>query len=154
MTRYAALVLCAAALLTTAGSALASGPPETIVLPPRTFAAVNPCTGEPHLVTIAETVRSHAFELADPARLHVNDRLTGTITTSDGFAGTIAEVGIDNGAWLSPEEESRGAFTAIVRGIARNGSGDAFAVRMVFHVTIVDGEPIVVTDQFRLECIG
>jgi hypothetical protein len=154
MARYATLVVCAAALLATGGSALANGPPETIVLPPRTFPAVNPCTGEPHLVTIAETLRSHAFELADPARLHVNDRLTGTITTSDGFTGTIAEVGIDNGAWLSGEEESRGAFTAVVHGIARNGSGDAFSVHSVFHVTIVDGEPSVVIDRFRLECIG
>jgi hypothetical protein len=150
MPRYATLVLCAAALLTATASALAGGPPETIVLPPRTFAAVNPCSGEPHLVTIAETVRSHEFELTDPARLHINDRLTGTITTNDGFTGTIAEVGTDNGAW----EEGNGEFGAVINGIARNDSGDAFSVHSVLHVTLVGDEPTADIDYFRLECLG
>lgn len=150
MRLHTVVAVFAAALLIGGGSALASSRPETVVLPPRTLAAVNPCTGQSHLVTIAETLSSHAFELANPARLHVNDRLTGTITTSDGFSGTIAEVGIDNGAW----EEGNGEFGAVINGVARNASGDAFSVHGVFHVTVVDGEPVVVIDRFRLECLG
>lgn len=154
MARYTAVILCVAAFLVGAGSAVASGPPETVVFPPRTFAALNPCSGAPHLVTIAQTMRLHEFEVADPARHHLNAAITGTITTSDGFTGKIAEVDIDNGAGLFDEEEGRGTFTAVVHGIARNGSGDGFSVHSVFHVTVIDGEAAVVVDRFRLECLG
>lgn len=142
-----------AAALAGGAAAPAAADIETVVLPPRTFAAVNPCTGEPHLVTIAQIRRSHSLELTDPARVHVNDRLAGTIVTSDGFSGTIAEVGIDNAGSPGGEDET-GAFGAVIHGIARDSSRLAFSVHAVLHVTVVDGEATVLVDNFRLDCLG
>src|SRR5215203_1328046 len=152
LTRAAATTAVAVALA--GGSAIpAAAATDTVVRPPRTFAAVNPCTGEDHLVTIAQTGSLHTFELSDPDRLHVNDRLTGTLTTTDGFSGTISEAGVDNTASPDSDEET-GAYGSVVFGIARNDSGLAFSVHGVFHVTVVDGESIVVVDNFRVDCLG
>jgi hypothetical protein len=154
MVKYAALAACTAALVTGAGSALAAGPPETVVLPTRTFADLNPCTGATHLVTIAQTMRFHEFELEDPARHHVNATLIGTITTDDGFSGWIRSAEIDNGAGLFDEAEGRGVLTVVVVGLARNDAGAAFAVHLVLHVTVVDGQATALVDRFRLQCLG
>jgi hypothetical protein len=100
----------------------------------------------------------HAVEACPDAGLPSTQQtastLAGTITTSDGYTGRITEVEVDNGAGLFDEEEGRGILTAVTNGMARNDSGDAFAVHLVIHVTLVDGEAVVVVDRFRLECIG
>jgi hypothetical protein len=154
MVKYAALAAFAAALVTGAGSALAASPPQTVVLPPRTFADLNPCTGATHLVTIAQTMRFHEFELEDPPRHHFNATFTGTVTTNDGFTGRIRSTEIDNGAGLVDEAEGQGVLTVAVVAVARNDSGDAFAVHQVLHMTVVDGEATAVVDRFRLQCLG
>jgi hypothetical protein len=154
MARYATLILCASALLAGGGSALANGPPETVTLDPIIFSDVNPCTGQTHIVTLSLTRRTHEFELTAPVRHHATVHLAGTIATSDEFSGRITEVEIDNGAGLFGGEEGRGIATAVTNGTARNDSGDAFTVHLVFHVTVVGGEPRVVVDRFRLECIA
>jgi hypothetical protein len=43
---------------------------------------------------------------------------------------------------------------AVTNGIARDDSGAGFSVHLLFHVTVVNGEPLVVVDRFRLECLG
>jgi hypothetical protein len=148
------LLLCAAALLAGGGSALANTAPETVTLDPIVFTDVNPCTGEAHIVTLTLTLRAHEFELTDPARHHGTTQLAGTIATSDGFSGRITEIEIDNGAGLFGEDEGRGMATAVTNGIARDDSGAGFSVHLLFHVTVVNGEPLVVVDRFRLECLG
>jgi hypothetical protein len=140
--------------LVASGSALASGPPETVTLDPIVFSDVNPCTEEMHTVALQLTLRAHEFELTDPARHHGTTLLAGTISTSDEFFGRITEVTVDNGAGLFSGDEGRGMATAVTNGIARNDSGDAFSVHLLFHVTVVNGEPTVVIDQFRLECLS
>jgi hypothetical protein len=154
MARYATLIVSIAVLLAGAGSALASGPPETVTLPPRVFTDVNPCTGDLHVVTLALTLRTHDFELTDPARHHGSSTLLGTIATSDGFVGRITQVAVDNGAGLFDEEEGRGILTLVTNGMARNDSGDAFSVHFLLHVTLVNGEPVVAFERFRLECLA
>jgi hypothetical protein len=153
MTKYAALLLCTGAVAL-AGPALASGPPQTVPLGPIVFTDVNPCTNAPQVVTLTATLRAHDFELADPARHHGNSTVAGTITTSSGYSGRITEVAVDNGAGLFDEEEDRGMLTLVSNGIARDESGDAFAVHFLLHVTLVDGEPVAVVERFRLECLG
>lgn len=154
MARFATLILFLGALLTGAGPALASEPPETVTLNPIVFNDINPCTNETHVVTLALTLRGHDFELTDPGRHHGTSTLAGTITTSSGFVGRITEIQVDNGAGLFGEEEGRGTLTFATNGMARNDSGDAFTVHLIFHITLVDDEAVAVVDRFRLECIG
>jgi hypothetical protein len=154
MKRLAILVVCVAALVAGSDSAPANGAQETVTLDPIVFTDVNPCTGEAHVVTLALTLRPHEFDVASPARHHGTTTLSGTITTSDGFIGRISEVEIDNGSGLFGQPEGRGLATALTNGTARNDSGDAFSVHLLFHVTVVAGEPTVVIEHFRLECLG
>jgi hypothetical protein len=154
MPKHLVSLLCAAALLAGAGSAVASGPPATATLPPIVFSDVNPCTGATQVVTIVWTVRFHDFELADPAMHHGVSKLEGSVTTSDGFAGRLTGIALDQGTGPFEEPEGRGTVTNVSHGILRNDSGAAFSVHTLLHVTIVDGEPRVVVERFRLECIG
>ena len=57
-----------------------------------------------------------------------------------------------NTAGLEGEEEG-GSATATTSGIARDANGQAFSVRALSHITVVDGEPIVETDVFEIRCL-
>jgi hypothetical protein len=125
-----------------------------VTLDPIVFTDLNPCTGKLHVVTLTLTLRAHEFELADPARHHGTTTLAGTITTSDWFSGRITEIEVDYGSGVFGQPEGRGMATAVTNGIAGNDSGDAFSVHLLFQVTVVNGEPTVLIDEFRLECLG
>lgn len=144
----AALLLVAAATAT----ATANGPPQIETAGPFTSTAVNPCTGELHEVTTFFTIRIHEFELADPARHHLNLVEEGTISTSDGFTGRLTNTLVLNTAGLEGEEEG-GTATATTSGIARDASGQAFRVRALSHITVVDDEVVVEMDVFELRCL-
>ena len=155
MARFATtLMLAVGMLLTGAGPAIASDPPETVALDPIVFTDINPCTGETHVVTLTLTLRSHVFELSDPERHHGTSTLAGTITTSSGFTGRIDQVLVDNGAGPFDGEGSPTIVTVVTNGMARNDAGDAFAVHLIFHLTFLDGEAVVVLDRLRLDCVG
>ena len=154
MTRYIIAILCAVALLGSGESVLAKSPPETITLDPVIFTDVNPCSGETHIVTLVWTVRYHDFELTDPARHHGVATLAGTITTNSGFTGRITQVDLYNGSGSVDAAGGADTWTNVTNGIARNDSGDMFAVHAALHVTVVDGEPRVTLENFRLECTG
>ena len=154
MTRYITPILCAVALLASGESALASSPPGAATLDPVVFSDINPCSGESHIVTLIWTLRYHDFELTDPARHHGVTKLAGTITTNTGFTGRITQIDVDNGSGPFEGLEGGGTRTIVTNGIARDDSGNVFSVHALLHVTVVDGDPRVILDRFRLECIG
>jgi len=155
MARFATtLILAVGVLLTGAGPALANDPPVTVALDPIVFTDINPCTNDTHVVTLTLTLRSHDFELSDPDRHHGTSMLAGSLTTNSGFAGRIDQVLVDNGAGPFDGEGSPTIVTVVTNGIARNDAGDAFAIHLIFHLTFLDDEAVVVLDRLRLDCIG
>ncbi len=145
-----------AVVLVAAGPAAAKGPPVVVTVPPFTFPDVNPCTGVPHDVTIALTLRIHEFELTDPERHHFNIQFYADIATSDGFSGRGTGPDIDNGAGLFGAETG-GMFTSIIAAQLRNPTtGQKFRVNGNFHFTDrdADGIPEAFVDHLVLDCLG
>ena len=101
-----------------------------------TFPDVNPCTGDPMMVTIAGTVRVHQHGTREVVH---GQR---TITTSDGFAGRGTESFVANG------RVERYSFSDMMA----NASGDRFRASGVFvyHVATDTGR----VDRFALTCLS
>jgi hypothetical protein len=100
------------------------------------FPDVNPCTGDPMMVTITTTGREHSHG----SRLVFHSERT--ITTSDGFVGRGTESFVDNGQVL------RARLTDIMR----NASGDRFRARAVFVFDL--STETVRVERFELTCLG
>jgi hypothetical protein len=145
--------LVAAAILAIASPASAkSGPPETDteVMHRVTFvdADVNPCTGEPGVVTTVVNAVFHITMFPD-GRYHITGTATGTFQfdTTDpaapDYSGRFTQ-------WFGENSNSNvwnSTFTFSVRGTGTDGSTIRF--HETAHISIVGGEIIVELDKIR-----
>lgn len=143
--------LCALVLV--AGPAAANGPP-TVIEFTDTFEALNPCTGDPHMVTANFTLREHAFDNEAGNRHHFNIQFFIDAVTDDGFSGRAVGPDIDNGSGLFEGEEGTGMFQSIVNVNLSNDAGQRINIHGNFHFNQVDGQPIAIVDNFSERCVG
>ncbi len=135
-----ALALTSAALLTLIApfvlAAPAAADPPTRFSDSVTFVDLNPCTGEPHQVTMTVTGSEH---------LH-DGRLVGhakrTFTTDSGFVGHGSVSYVDNG------QISKGTFTDILT------SPDGDRIRAHGVLVIDPSTDTVRADQIGITCLG
>ena len=128
-----ALLLSVVALLVAAPAA-ADRPTQFPILD--VFPDVNPCTGNPMMVTFVGTAYVHDHDGRVVARAQ------RTITTSDGFVGHGTDNFVDNGQVLM----------ARITDIMTNASGDRFRARGVFVLDL--STETVRVDRFELTCLG
>ena len=128
------LALLSVIALAFAAPAAADRPTEFPILD--VFPDVNPCTGNPMIVTFSGTgfVHEHGSRIVL--------RTQRTITTSDGFVGHGTDSFVDNGQVLA------GRITDIMT----NASGDRFRARGVFVLDL--NTDAVRVDKFELTCLG
>ena len=128
------LVLLGLLALAVAAPAAADRPTEFPILD--VFPDVNPCTGNPMIVTFVGTVLVHEHGSREVAVAH------RTITTSDGFVGHGTDSFVQNGQVL------RARLTDIMT----NASGDRFRAHFVFVLDLSTGT--VRVDKGELTCLG
>lgn len=118
--------------------AVADGPPVEV---PLFFIVedVNPCTGETILLTFEGVSRVHQFD--DHLVIH----FSGTVTTSDGYAGTFRRQLVLHGDQVTT-----------VAGMDMEVGPDHERVmfRIITHVTVVNGEVTADFEIIDLKCIG
>jgi hypothetical protein len=127
-------VLLGLLALAVAAPAAADRPTEFPILD--VFPDVNPCTGNPMIVTFVGTVLVHEHGSREVAVAH------RTITTSDGFVGHGTDSFVQNGQVL------RARLTDIMT----NASGDRFRAHFVFVLDLSTGT--VRVDKGELTCLG
>jgi hypothetical protein len=145
-------LVAAAAVLGVAGPASAGGSPytDTEVQHRVTFvdSDVNPCTGEPGVVTTVVNAVFHVTVFPD-GRYHITGTATGTFQfdTTDpaapDYSGRFTQWFGEN----SNSNASNGTFTFSVRGTGTDGSRIRF--HETAHVSIVGGALIVELDRIR-----
>ena len=144
--------LAAAAILALASPASAGSPPLTVtdVQHQETFvdSDVNPCSGEPGVVTTVVNAVFHITLFPD-GRYHVTGTATGTFefdTTNPAapdYSGRVTN-------WFGENSNSNSltsSFTFSVRGTGTDGSTIRF--HETAHVSIVGGEIVVEFDKVR-----
>jgi hypothetical protein len=130
------LVVGLLSVLALAFAVPAAADPPTPVEFVDVFPDVNPCTGDPMMVTIV----TRGFEHSHGSRFVFHSKRT--ITTSDGFVGRGTESAVDNGQ----------VFRARLTDIMRHPSGARFRARGVFVFDI--STETVRVERFELTCLG
>ena len=128
------VALLSVVALAFAAPAAADAPTEFPILD--VFPDINPCTGNPMIVTFIGTVRVHEHGSRIVAHAH------RTITTSDGFVGRGTDTFVDNGRVVA----------ATLNDMLANASGDRFRARFVFVLDVSTGT--VRVDKGGLTCLG
>jgi len=137
--------------LWTVGNVYAGAPADHTLPPDDVFDDINPCTGE--VTTITQSYKTAVVHFTDDASGggHFTFTGTGTITTADGFSGRFTVwPGANGGSGGSNLEEETFTFSATLRG----PGGQVANVHFVGHVTVKNGEPVVVIDREIFECVG
>jgi hypothetical protein len=127
-------VLLGLLALAFAAPAAADRPTEFPILD--VFPDVNPCTGNPMIVTFTGTASVHEHGSREVGIAH------RTITTSDGFVGHGTDTFVDNGQVLMFR----------LTDIMTNASGDRFRARSLFVLDI--STDTVRVERFALTCLG
>jgi len=156
-----ALALAATVLAVAVPSAAAQAP-VTSTVTSSGFGATffNACTGE--LIEISGTVQTRLQATFDPQ----GGTHTGTTITVSNVKGVGLDTGTEyvaTGAFLSQTNIQQGAFEttgvnfpqfSYAVNLISKGSGDNLIVHLLFHETWIDGEPVVIVDEARSECLG
>jgi hypothetical protein len=131
------------------GGALAAN--DHTVPPPVSFTDTNPCTGEDTLITQTFTNAVFHESMDTQGGTHVTGTASGIIETDDGFSGRFT-------GWFGSNDMIGGGDNGVASdtfsATLRNGEGQVVVVHAVEHITLVDGEIIVVFDHSSLECRG
>jgi hypothetical protein len=117
---------------------------------PDTFSDINPCTGD--VVMITETYTKSVMHESTDANggAHFTGTLVATLETSDGFSGRQTIWFGDNASGDGSHDVNSFTFSATLG----NGSGQRVVIHENAHMTIVDGNPVVVRDSASFECRG
>lgn len=103
------------------------------------FQDVNPCTGETITFTFQGTVRAQEF--GD----HVLQHISGTATTSDGYAGKFHAQFVAQGDRVS---------TFFEHDMEVNADHQRMFFHIILHTTSVDGRVTADVAHVVLECVG
>ena len=139
------------AVLGVAGTASANGPADHSLPPIPPEVEFNPCTGADTLVTL--TPRKAVFHLSvdNAGGSHLTGTFLGDITTADGFSGRAT-------GWFGGNDGSGGSgvevFTATFSATMKNDSKQTVVIHGVFHITLKDGNPVVLFEVESEECRG
>ena len=159
-----ALALAAIVLAVAVPSAAAQAPVTTVTSSGFGATFFNACTGE--LIEISGTVHER-FHVSGAT--HVGTSITLSHVEGVGLGLDTGTEYVATGAFLVQANFGQGAYIqqggfettgvnfpqfSYAVNLISKGSGDNLIVHLLFHETWIDGEPVVIVDEARSECLG
>lgn len=137
-----------------------AGPDDTRAVIPLSYAVpgMNPCTGQPVDSHLSGEIQIHALPsvdvfLAGGAVRHATVKWVMEASTTDGYTAPLQHFATLTVSDRDGDMNGHVVVTETNNWMYSNDAGSKYEVAYRHHVTVIDGQPIVVADDFDVRCV-